>query len=299
VERQSEEAKKGIEEHEKLTDAVKRGEIPNQLVGFIPEDATILVEEAFEESFYDVPFYARPDFVAIKDSTLYILDAKTGFADVTEMDPLQNIIAAALFIYTHKKGKSIKKIICRYIGTETRLSTFDVFTPSQIAEEIGKYVEKIKKGLKEKKPKLVTGSHCRRCKRRTACPKLQKAIKDFTNPKLRGVAVEELPVELIRLLPVADKIIKDFREQLKARLEDGMISDIGGVSLKYQNAPRSWDPSVDAESLASLTKKPVDLFLDSKLRTVASLLNEFPEFENKISNLIVQGKQARLVISSD
>jgi len=301
LEKQSEEAKKGEEEHKKLTDELQAGKIPDRISHYLPEKPRLFIEKAYEDTFLGVTLYARPDVAAVKGDTLYILDFKTGFADVSEMDPLQNIQAAFLFMKEPQKyvPPRFKKIICRYIGTETRLSTFETYTISDIHETMTNFVEDVKKGLKAKKPQLNTGAHCRYCKHRNHCPKLKSVIKEFENPKLRGKPVEELPADLIRILPVADKIIDSFRKDLKARLEDGVLSDIAGVSLKYQNAPRSWDSSIDAESLASITKKPVEMFLDSKLKTVASLLNEYPELEDVISNYVVQGKQARLVISVD
>lgn len=302
MEVQSEDAKKGDIEHKKITDSLLETGSHPSVEGFLPIDPLLFIEQVFRSEIDGYELYSRPDIIAVtkeKMATLYILDLKTGYSDVTEMDPLQNIIAAFNFlsIYGPSQAFKIKRVICRFIGTETRLSTYDVFSPDEIKARIKEFLNGVKKGAKAKKAILTTGSHCRFCARRTACPKLQKVLKEFANPKLRGIPVEELPVDLIRILPVADKIIDDFRKKLKQRLQDGILSNVAGVSLKYQNAPRSWDMSVDAETLASVTGKPVEVFLDSSIKTVKQVVDEYPELEPKLSRFITQGKQARLVIS--
>lgn len=302
LEKQSKDAKAGDDAHKVLTDELMKGQIPKTLLPYVPPafDELLVEEEMLvEDKKLGFSFYARPDLRVVSKDSLYVLDFKTGFSDVAEMDPLQNILGAYLHLKTEKKAKDIKRVVCRFIGTETGVTTYEVFSVLEIETVIKDLVTKLSKGLKAKTPSLNTGTHCRYCSHRTHCPKLKKAIQEFTNPKLRGVDVEELPRDLVRLLPVADKIIDDFRKKLKERLEDGVVSDIHGVSLKFQNSPRSWDLSIDIETLASITKKPKTAFQDFKLKTVKAVLDEFPELENKLSTYIVQGKQARLVISED
>lgn len=242
------------------------------------------VEMKLSGSYKTLTIGGKADLLAVDSGTLYIYDWKTGWQDVSEMEPEQLLLYGYMALNI-RFVKNIENVHLSYINPDSGTSNGWRMTPAELVSTVEKHFENILKGIAKPGEKaLVAGQQCRYCKNQTVCPRLKKLLTGYANPKFRDVLTENWTDEEIGLLPVAEKIIKSVKEDIKNRIDAGMQQS--GFEVTRQAGTRSFIYGVDSvEVAARLGTDPIAV-TKTDLLSPAQLEKDFDI--SCLSDLIVQ-----------
>lgn len=228
----------------------------------------------------------KADLLAVDSGTLYIYDWKTGWQDVSEMEPEQLLLYAYMALKEFPLAKYVaKNVHLSYINPDSGTSNGWRMTPAELVKTVEKHFETILKGIAKPGEKaLVAGQQCRYCKNQTVCPRLKKLLTGYANPKFRDVLTENWTDEEIGLLPVAEKIIKSVKEDIKNRIDAGMQQS--GFEVTRQAGTRAFIYGVDAVEVAGRLGTDPIAVTETDLLSPAQLEKDFDI--SCLSDLIVQ-----------
>lgn len=283
-------AKAGTEKHAEIENdlsLIERYLPASWNIAEMQKAKTLLPEIQLSGKYKTLTLGGKADLIAFDHKTLYVYDWKTGYQDVSDMDPEQLVFYAYVFLMNAKPAirAGLTNVNVRYVNPDSNTSSAYLFKTAELIKTVEKHFEKILKDLEKPDQKaLFAGMHCRYCKAQIVCPRLRKQLLGYANPKFRDVRTEDWTDEEIGLLPVAESIIKKVKDDIKTRIDAGLMQS--GFEVTRAAGTRSFIYGVDAVEVAKRLQTDPIAVQKSDLLSPAELEKDFDI--NCLSDLIAQ-----------
>lgn len=262
---------------------------------------TELIEETFSLGFISPNQFGTSDYTAVIDTTLHVVDLKTGHNLVNVKDNSQLMLYALGALHELEDLYDIDKVTLHIV--QPRLNYFDSWDIDvDELREWGEWVKgRAELALSDNPPYQPDTYACKWCAHQANCEALRehtfKVIKgDFDNLDDIDGKADKIPLEHVKLVLDNADLIRGFIAAVEERaLELANAGEqIEGYKLVEARTNRKWSDEKEVEKL--LAGK--DIYV-KKLKPMTALLKEFKGVEGLEELLIKPQGVATLVPLSD
>jgi hypothetical protein len=234
------------------------------------------------------------DFLAIVDSTLHVVDLKTGAGVM--VDPAENdqLLAYAYMAMVASTVITPRVVLTIVQPTDEGKPVKSWETTADVVLAWGTKAEAAIQAALQGASELVPGEHCRWCKAKPVCPKLRGVLDTLP----AGLDVRELSPEMTAdVLERADLVLQ-FIDAVRAHGHDLASRGITvpGWTLKPKRATRSW---ADEDAVLEIARRRKIKIWQDKLMSPAMAEKAHPNLPQELRDQIVAVSSGTNLVKGD